>query len=114
MDGAGGLEQHTVYRIVVKGTLDATWSDWFGGLSLVPLDTGNTLLTGPVVDQAALYGILWKLRDLNLVLLSLVRIEGPLNEGTRQAQARLNTKGGTDDPFGSDICGHPTLTKGEA
>jgi hypothetical protein len=81
MNGAGGLEQRTVYRIVVKGTLDETWSDWFEGLSLVSLERGETLLTGPIVDQAALYGILWKLRDLNLTLLSVASIEAPLSEG---------------------------------
>jgi hypothetical protein len=77
MHDAGGLDQPTVYQIVIKGTLDGTWSDWFGGLSLVPQETGDTLLTGRVVDQAALYGILWKLRDLNLVLISCIRMERP-------------------------------------
>lgn len=76
MDGVAVCGQSTIYQIRVKGTLDVAWSGWFGGLVLEPLDTGETLLTGPVADQAALYGILWKLRDLNLTLVSLVLIEG--------------------------------------
>ena len=83
MNDASGLDQPTVYQIQVKGWLDGSWSDWFEGLALVPLATGDTLLTGPVVDQAALYGILWKLRDLNLSLVSLVFLENPLDEGMR-------------------------------
>ena len=75
MGGAGGLEQQAVYQIRVRGTLDGSWSDWFGGLALEPLETGDTLLTGPVVDQAALYGVLWKLRDLNLPLISVALVE---------------------------------------
>ena len=81
MNGLGGPGQRRVYQIKVKGTLDETWSDWFEGLSLIPLETGDTLLTGPVVDQPALYGILWKLRDLNLELVSVASIEAPLKEG---------------------------------
>jgi hypothetical protein len=75
MDGVAEREGHTVYQIRVKGTLDGTWSDWFGGLVVEPLETGETQLTGPVADQSALYGILWKLRDLNLALVSLVVAE---------------------------------------
>jgi hypothetical protein len=65
-----------VYKIRVKGIVDETWSDWFGGLEIVPQANGETLLLGPVADQAALHGILAKVRDLNLALLSVTRQEG--------------------------------------
>jgi hypothetical protein len=64
-----------VYQIVVKGHLDSEWSDWFEGLSITLVNSGETILTGPVVDQTALHGVLIKIRDLGLPLLSLTRIE---------------------------------------
>jgi hypothetical protein len=62
------------YRIVVKGHLDPEWSDWFEGLTMTLADNGETILTGPIVDQAALHGLLIKIRDLGLPLLSLTPI----------------------------------------
>ena len=64
-----------VYRIIIKGHLDPEWSDWFDGLTITLVDNGETILTGPIVDQTALHGVLIKIRDLGLPLLSLVRIE---------------------------------------
>ena len=64
-----------IYQIVVKGHLDGAWSDWFDGLAVTPVDNGQTILTGAIVDQTALHGVLIKIRDLGLPLLSLVRIE---------------------------------------
>ncbi len=64
-----------VYQIVVKGHLDSEWSDWFDGLTITLVDNGETVLSGPVVDQTALHGVLIKIRDLGLPLLSLTRIE---------------------------------------
>jgi hypothetical protein len=68
----GGDEQ-VIYQIRVRGVLDASWSDWFAGLTVCPEAGGDTLLTGPVRDQAALHGLLAKIRDLGLPLLSLKR-----------------------------------------
>ena len=65
----------TVYQIRVKSHLRSDWTDWFEGLTITLEDTGNTLLTGPVDDQAALYGVLKKVRDLGMPLLSVNRIE---------------------------------------
>jgi hypothetical protein len=62
-----------VYRIRVKGQLDPSWSDWLGGFAIRPQGYDSTLLTGPIVDQAALQGILNKLYGMNLILLSLER-----------------------------------------
>ena len=64
-----------VYQIVVKGHLDREWSEWFDGLTITLVDTGETILSGPIVDQTALHGVLIKIRDLGLPLLSLTRIE---------------------------------------
>lgn len=63
------------YRITIKGHLDSDWSDWFDGLTITLVDHGETILTGPIVDQTALHGVLIKIRDLGLPLLSLTRIE---------------------------------------
>jgi hypothetical protein len=63
-----------VYRIVIKGHLDSEWSDWFDGLTITLVDNGETILSGPVADQTALHGVLNKIRDMGLPLLSLTRI----------------------------------------
>jgi hypothetical protein len=67
--------QSTVYQIRVKGHLGAQWTDWFEGLTVTLDDNGETLLTGPVVDQAALHGLLRKVRDLGIPLVSVVRVD---------------------------------------
>jgi hypothetical protein len=75
-------DRQEVYQIVVKGHLDNEWSDWFDGLSITLVDNGETILTGPIVDQTALHGVLIKIRDLGLPLLSLVRIEPEREPGS--------------------------------
>ena len=64
-----------VYQIRIKGHLGPEWSDGFGGLSITLEDNGDTLLTGPVVDQAALHGLLRKVRDVGMPLLSVVCVK---------------------------------------
>ncbi|MHB9033204.1 MAG: hypothetical protein ACYC6L_09165 [Anaerolineae bacterium] len=59
------------YEIKVKGNLDPRWSDWFAGLEVTPLNGGETLLSGFVADQPALHGLLERIRDLNLTLISV-------------------------------------------
>ena len=66
-----GSSQPLVYQIRVKGHLDSQWTDWFGGLTITLEDNGDTLLTGPVIDQAALHGLLKKVRDLGMPLVSV-------------------------------------------
>jgi hypothetical protein len=63
------------YEIRLTGHLDDRWADWFAGLTITREDNGETLLTGPVADQAALYGLLRKVRDLGLPLVSVLRVE---------------------------------------
>ncbi len=65
-------DQPTVYQIRVKGHLGSRWTDWFEGLAITLEDNGETLLTGPVADQAALHGLLKKVRDVGLPLVSVV------------------------------------------
>ena len=67
--------QPPVYQIRVKGRLGPRWTDWFEGLTITPAGNGDTLLTGPVVDQAALHGLLRRVRDLGLPLLSVMHVE---------------------------------------
>jgi len=66
-----GTRPRTFFNIRVEGYLDPSWSEWLDGMAITPLENGETLLFGPVVDQAALHGLLAKIRDLNLVLFSV-------------------------------------------
>ncbi len=71
------LDQPMVYQIRLQGHLGPKWTDWFGGMTIALEDDGDTLLTGPVVDQAALYGLLRKVRDLGMPLISAIRVKPP-------------------------------------
>ena len=66
----------TYYQIKIKGHLDQHWSDWFDGLTISHEAEGQTMLSGPVVDQAALFGLLAKVHNLNLTLISVKQV-GP-------------------------------------
>ncbi len=66
--------QAEVYQIRIKGHLDSQWADWFEGLSVTLEADGDTLLSGPVADQAALHGLLKKVRDLGMPLVSVVQV----------------------------------------
>ena len=70
-----------LYEIRLKGHLDHRWATWFEGLTLTREDNGETLLTGPVVDQAALHGLLRKVRDLGVPLLSVTRVRPSQDDG---------------------------------
>ena len=63
--------QTVIYQIRIRGHLDSQWADWFEGLTITLEKDGDTLLTGPVVDQAALHGFLKRVRDLGLPLVSV-------------------------------------------
>ncbi len=68
-------DEPTVYHIRVQGHLDARWEQWLNHMTIAPQASGDSLLTGPIVDQAALHGVLTKLRDLGVPLISIERIE---------------------------------------
>jgi hypothetical protein len=79
--------QPGLYEIRLKGHLDDRWSDRFSGLTITLEDNGDTLLTGPVIDQAALHGLLKRVRDLGMPLVSVSPVEPgpPARLGTDQA-----------------------------
>jgi hypothetical protein len=82
-----------IYEIKVNGVLDSRWSEWFGGMTVSSDDaSGQTTLSGPVVDQAALHGLLVKVRDLGLPLLSVCRRE-PEHPGGDPAAPHHGTGG---------------------
>jgi hypothetical protein len=68
-------DQPVVYQIKIEGHLGNQWTDWFEGLSITLEGDGDTVITGPVIDQAALHGLLKKVRDLGMPLLSVNRLE---------------------------------------
>lgn len=73
MSNTARRDEAAFYEIRVQGILDENWSEWFGGLDVRPLDSGVTVLAGPIRDQSALHGLLNKIRDLGLPLLSVER-----------------------------------------
>ena len=86
-----------VYQIRLKGHLGRQWTDWFEGLTITLEDNGETFMTGLVVDQAALHGLLKKVRDLGMPLLSVVCVEpgpGGAPEAKRAAGTELKYPGG--------------------
>jgi hypothetical protein len=64
-------DESELYEIRLKGLLNERWAEWFDGLTITLEEDGNTLLTGPVVDQAALHGLLRRVRDLGMTLVSI-------------------------------------------
>ena len=68
-------EEARIYQIRIEGQLGQQWTDWFDGLSIIPGEDGTTLLTGSVIDQSALHGLLKKVRDLGAPLVSVNRME---------------------------------------
>ena len=79
--------QSTIYQIRIAGHLDSQWTEWFGGMTITLEDNGDTLLTGPVIDQAMLYGLPKRVRDLGMPLVSVSPVEPgpPTTLGTGQA-----------------------------
>lgn len=67
-----------VYQIRVKGQLDSQWTEWFDSMTIAPQENGDAILSGIIVDQAALFGLLKKVRDLGMVLVSVQCVENAL------------------------------------
>jgi hypothetical protein len=79
-----------VYQIRIRGHLDSQWADWFEGLTITLEEDGDTLLTGPVIDQAALHGLLKKVRDFGMTLVSVNQLPP---QGNLQTKLIKNKKG---------------------
>ena len=75
LEGGKSSIESGLYEIKIFGHLDQGWSEWLGGLQVTPDNAGNTLLIGTIPDQAALHGLLVKIRDLGVPILSLQRLE---------------------------------------
>jgi hypothetical protein len=85
--------QHHCYEIRLKGHLDDQWAEWFEGLTITREDNGETLISGQVIDQAALHGLLKKVRDLGLPLVSVNPIEpGPTTAPETDQTDQSNVK----------------------
>ncbi len=69
------IDEPMIYQIRIKGHLSAQWADWFEGMAITLEDNGDTLLTGLVADQAALFGLIKKVRDLGMPLRSVHPVE---------------------------------------
>ena len=83
----GRPDSAPTYEIRLQGHLDARWAAWFDGMILTTADDGTTALRGPVTDQAALHGVLQKVRDLGLPLVSVTQLD-PDQPRTRTTQPR--------------------------
>ena len=82
-----------IYQIRIKGQLGHQWSDWFEGLTITREESGDTLLTGPVMDQAALYGLLRKVRDLGMPLISVNCVEVNQVNGSDSSGTQIRRRG---------------------
>jgi len=99
--------QHLIYQIRIEGHLGQQWIDWFDGLSITLEEDGDALLTGPVIDQAALHGLLKKVRDLGMPLVSIRQVQinethpdrsekgekmNTINKATEKEDVKINVK----------------------
>jgi hypothetical protein len=80
--------QPTVYQIRIKGHLGHQWTNWFEGLTITVEENGDTLLTGAVIDQATLYGLLRRVRDLGMPLISVIRLRPDEADASNVAEER--------------------------
>jgi hypothetical protein len=78
---AAAPAEPAIYQLRLQGRLGAQWSDWFEGMAISLAENGDTLVTGPVLDQATLYGLLRKVRDLGIPLLAVNCIKPGLTSG---------------------------------
>jgi hypothetical protein len=92
--------QHKEYQIRIRGHLSQQWSEWFQGLAITLDESGDTILTGTIVDQSALHGLLKRVRDLGLPLISVNRIEAGV---IRQASSPPDEKRSSDQGSSEEV-----------
>ena len=80
--------QPVMYQIRIIGHLDSQWTEWFEGLTITLEENGDTLLTGPVIDQSALYGLLKKVRDLGAPLVSVIPMQSNETHSSRSKRRK--------------------------
>ncbi len=107
-----------IYRFLVRGHLDDRWSEWLGGLSIQRMADGSSVLTGSISDQAALHGVIARIRDMGLPLLAVECVEGCEGfAGSSQPEARGSpqlTGNANEDPTLTDgISTQPTTSEGD-
>ena len=78
-----GSDRPDIYQIILQGHLSSQWSDWFDGFTIMLDQRGQTILVGPVIDQAALHGVLKKIRDLGIPLISVCRLDPDEETGSQ-------------------------------
>ena len=94
-----------IYQIRIKGHLGRHWADWFEGLTITAFDNGETLLTGPVVDQAALHGLLRKVRDGGMSLVSVMRVKlDPADASDVKQEINERIKANLEETHESTTC----------
>jgi hypothetical protein len=122
LDPQADSSQPMAYQIRITGQLGSRWADWFEGLTIT-LDGGDTLITGPVVDQAALHGLLKRVRDLGMPLVSVSPVEPgpPTTLGSGQAgvsdvksEAGVGGLSTSDQPQQRDRQRGPAMRRSEA
>jgi hypothetical protein len=86
------LVRPTIYQIRIENHLSDEWTDWFAGMAITLEENGDTLITGPIADQAALFGLLKKVRDLGMPLVSVNRVE-PCPELSQESGKSVIQKG---------------------
>ena len=97
--------QPMIYEIKINGHLGREWTDWFEGLTITALDNGETLLTGPVVDQAALHGLLRKVRDGGMSLVSVMRVKlDPADASDVKQEINERIKANLEETHESTTC----------
>lgn len=94
------MANQDIYEIKVQGRLDSHWSRWFDGMTLTYEEDGTTQLAGPVADQAALYGLIDKVRDLGLPLLAVNRLRQPKGLTPTQVAGASSSEGVADSSGG--------------
>ena len=92
MSNGRGFDEPGIYQVTISGTFDQRWSEWFDGFAITSQAEDETLLTGSVIDQISLHGLLSKIRDLGLTLLAVKRVAAPPSCAGQQGTSTRSSK----------------------